>query len=378
MYIVDRENNRIKKINKVMFSDFGIKEREHLQEWIANEPDCLGEDLLIIQKEFDGFDDTRERLDLLALDKDGNLVIIENKLDDSGKDVVWQALKYTSYCSTLTTEQIIKIFQDYLASESVNDDAENLIMGFLGISDREDLYLNRNDQRIIFIANNYRKEVTSTVTWLLKHDLQIQCFRVSPSEMDGDLILNIEQIIPQPDTEELMIRIKEKEKEGQRNINFTETQRRNVNFWTSFKKQFEDTGHNHLSKVSISNRQYMGFGKGPAQFNFVFGTNPGYYRVEMYFHHDEDKKHFDSLIKHKDDIERLLNQSVIWERLDDKKASRIKIEHSAEDWEDLKSGNWSEQFNWYIATFDEFYETIFPIWEEVRRNYSRHGRADSS
>lgn len=32
--------------------------------------------------------DTRECLDLLALDKDGNLVIIENKLDDSGRDVV--------------------------------------------------------------------------------------------------------------------------------------------------------------------------------------------------------------------------------------------------------------------------------------------------
>jgi len=30
MYIVDREKNRIKKINEVMFGDFGIKEREHL------------------------------------------------------------------------------------------------------------------------------------------------------------------------------------------------------------------------------------------------------------------------------------------------------------------------------------------------------------
>jgi len=38
---------------------------------------------LIIQKEFDGFNDTRERLDLLALDKEGNIVIIENKLDDT-------------------------------------------------------------------------------------------------------------------------------------------------------------------------------------------------------------------------------------------------------------------------------------------------------
>jgi len=47
----------------------------------------LGEELLIIQKEFSGFSDTNERLDLLTIDYKGNLVIIENKLDDSGKDV---------------------------------------------------------------------------------------------------------------------------------------------------------------------------------------------------------------------------------------------------------------------------------------------------
>jgi RecB family endonuclease NucS len=43
---------------------------------------------LIIQKEFAGFGDTKERLDLLALDKKGKLVVIENKLDDSGRDAV--------------------------------------------------------------------------------------------------------------------------------------------------------------------------------------------------------------------------------------------------------------------------------------------------
>ncbi|GAM62057.1 putative inner membrane protein [Vibrio ishigakensis] len=82
-----------------------------MQEWLANQPDALGEELLIIQKEFDGFDDTRERLDLLAMNKDGNLVIIENKLDDTGRDVMWQALKYASYCSNLTKSQIVEIYQ---------------------------------------------------------------------------------------------------------------------------------------------------------------------------------------------------------------------------------------------------------------------------
>ncbi|MBK8368701.1 MAG: hypothetical protein IPL10_15175 [Bacteroidetes bacterium] len=97
MYIIDKSKNRIEKIESTTFKQLGFKEREHLQEWIANNPSCLNEDLLIIQKEFDGFNDTYERLDLLAIDKQGNLVIIENKLDDTGKDVTLQVLKYASY-----------------------------------------------------------------------------------------------------------------------------------------------------------------------------------------------------------------------------------------------------------------------------------------
>ena len=114
MYKINMKSNKVEKLDIRLFKELHIKERENLQEWVAKNPEMLGEDLLIIQKEFDGFNDTNERLDLLALDKEGGLVIIENKLDDTGRDVVWQALKYASYCSTLTTSQIIKIYQEYL------------------------------------------------------------------------------------------------------------------------------------------------------------------------------------------------------------------------------------------------------------------------
>ncbi|MCY4261076.1 MAG: hypothetical protein OXC91_12550, partial [Rhodobacteraceae bacterium] len=102
MFRVNRSENRIAQLEEKRFSDFNLHEREHLQEWLVGQPDALGGELLIIQKEFDGFADTRERLDLLALGKDGQLVVIENKLDDSGRDVTWQALKYTAYVSSLT------------------------------------------------------------------------------------------------------------------------------------------------------------------------------------------------------------------------------------------------------------------------------------
>jgi RecB family endonuclease NucS len=120
MFLIDKDKNEAISISRKTFQELEFKERKHLQEWICKNTDILGERLLIIQKEFSGFDDTKERLDLLAIDENGNLVIIENKLDDSGRDVVWQSLKYASYCSGLTKGINAKIILT-LIQASTND-----------------------------------------------------------------------------------------------------------------------------------------------------------------------------------------------------------------------------------------------------------------
>ena len=148
MFVLDKEKNRIIKIKSKNFSDLGIRERENLQVWLENNPEAFGEELLFIQKEFDGFDDTRERLDLLALDKQGNIVVIENKLDDSGRDVTWQVLKYASYCSSLSKQQIKDIYQSYLNKIGSNEDSETNISEFLETEDFGEIQLNQS-QRII-------------------------------------------------------------------------------------------------------------------------------------------------------------------------------------------------------------------------------------
>ena len=194
-----------------------FREREHLQEWLENSPTAFGDDdeLLFIQKEFDGFDDTRERLDLLAIDKQGDLVIIENKLDDSGRDVTWQVLKYASYCSNLSKQQIKDIYQSYLDKKGVSENAESNISDFLDAEDFKEIQLNKT-QRIILVSGNYRKEVTSTVLWLLqKYNLKIQCFKATPYSFGEQIFLNIEQIIPVHEVEEYTIRMAEKAQEEQ-------------------------------------------------------------------------------------------------------------------------------------------------------------------
>lgn len=76
MYKVDTPTNSLHSLQEVSFSSLGFTERYHLQEWLAKNPQALTRDnddeLLIIQKEFAGFDDTKERLDLLAIDKQRN------------------------------------------------------------------------------------------------------------------------------------------------------------------------------------------------------------------------------------------------------------------------------------------------------------------
>ena len=52
MYVIDTKNNDMNNVQQTTFHELGFKERENLQEWIAKNPECLGdEEFLIIQKE---------------------------------------------------------------------------------------------------------------------------------------------------------------------------------------------------------------------------------------------------------------------------------------------------------------------------------------
>lgn len=369
MYRINKSSNTVTRLDQRLFKDLKIKEREHLQEWIAQNPQMLGEDLLIIQKEFDGFNDTHERLDLLALDKNGGIVVIENKLDDTGRNVVWQALKYTSYCSTLKTNQIMRMYQDYLNQQGLEQDAKENILEFLERDD-EDLLLNRNDQRIIFVANNYRKEVTSTVLWLIKHDIQVQCFRATPYSMNDEMFLQVEQIIPLPETTEFMIDIKEKEKEEEEKSKaVAENEARLIEFWGKLKTELTNRNYDYLDRVKAKPYYNIGFWNGPG----VFGYNLGKHtiRVELYISNDPDKTIFDTMSKYREKIDVGLESYMVWERLDNKKASRIKYEMPVEEFNEKIGGrfneenNWDKRIEWYANSMKTFHDRIFPYWDKV-------------
>jgi hypothetical protein len=344
MYIINKETNRIEKIESTTFKKLGFKERENLQEWIANNPSCLNEDLLIIQKEFNGFNDTSERLDLLAIDKQGNLVIIENKLDDTGKDVTWQVIKYSSYCATLNSSQIITIFGQYLSRIGSTENAEGLLVEFLETEDfRERLNIG-NSQRIMMIAGEYRKEVTSSVLWLLNYGLRVQCFKATPFRLQEQLFLNMEQIIPIKETEDFVISMANKSREEvdvQEQLKERHIIRRE--FWNAYLKEMNKIIPLYQN-VSPSKDHWISAGSGISGVTYTSVATGNYIRVELAIWgktQDENKSVFDALFAKKEKIESDLGEKLIWERLDDKKMSRVKLEKenvsvfNKKDWQNM-------------------------------------------
>lgn len=357
MYRVDLSQNRLDYLSQKRFSDLNLRERDHLQEWLANQPDALGEELLVIQKEFDGFDETRERLDLLALDKDGNLVVIENKLDDSGRDVVWQALKYTAYVSSLTKMQIVDIYQQYLERYAGGGNAATLICEFMEVEELEETVLNSgNDQRMIFIAANFRREVTATVLWLINRGIRAQCFKVTPYAFGNELMVDIRQIIPTPEAADFMIGMSSKEsdeKVAQDTQKKLHALRRD--FWEQALDRLRADGVDLYRNISPGRDHWLNAGSGitACPYRMIFSRDE--LRVEMGLQRtstSENKWLFDELFAQKEEIEAAFGEPLEWRRLDDKKQSRVVYAHPFNGFD---RESWPEMTAWlskYIARLE--------------------------
>ena len=133
LFRVNPDNKESERIEEVDFAQLGLQERRVIQEWIAANPGTLGDDLLIIGKEFSDFDRTNGRLDLLAVDSDGKLVIIELKRDDTGADAHWQAIKYASYLHRASANSIVGMRADY--ADISEEEAANELLERLGADD---------------------------------------------------------------------------------------------------------------------------------------------------------------------------------------------------------------------------------------------------
>jgi Endonuclease NucS len=158
-----------------------LDQEDRLETWIEKDISLLGLDVLIVGRQvhtpFGG------RIDLLALDQEGDAVIIELKRDKTPREVVAQVLDYASWVSSLTQKEVIDLAAPYL-----RDSLANVFQKRFGSPLPETV---NSDHKMVVVAPELDDSSERIVQYLAaRHSLDINvvfftCFKVDGKEFVG-------------------------------------------------------------------------------------------------------------------------------------------------------------------------------------------------
>ena len=219
MPLFELTHESLTRIPRTTMQEQSFKERDGLQRLLKNDISVIvdkdnGDDLFILKDEFEPWEDTHCRIDLLALDQDGNFVVIELKRSEDGGHMDLQALRYAAMISTMTFQQAVAAHAKFLGKSKTTEDAKAAILKFLGWTEPSEDF--GKSVRIILVSPDFSKALTTTVLWLNNNDrLDISCIRIRPYNLQQRTLLEVDQIIPLREAQEYTVRFKEKQEENQ-------------------------------------------------------------------------------------------------------------------------------------------------------------------
>jgi alkylated DNA nucleotide flippase Atl1 len=197
---------------QVSLAEAGLKERQDLQEWVVAHPEVIGRDVRIITIEYDKWStdsgtQAHQRLDVLALDHSGRLVVVELKRESS-TDIHLQALTYAALVARFTPPLLAEVHAEFLsrrvgtttpaqALELIREHIEgDLDPDVLGIP------------RIVLVAANHPPQVVTTVAWLCdltEHKLDIELRTVLAWRIGSQLAVQFDCTYPVAGIDDLLL-----------------------------------------------------------------------------------------------------------------------------------------------------------------------------
>lgn len=195
------------------FVEMGFTERGDLQRILRDDVTPLGDDLLVIAEEFGDWEDARRRIDLLAIDRSGRLVVIELKRTETGGHMDLQAIRYAAMVSAMDADDVVATYARHLGAPGTGGvvDAFLKLQEFLDPGEDDELTIS-SEVRIILAGRDFGREITTTVLWLNGFEgMDVRCVRVVPYEIEGRVLLDVEQVLPLPEAADYQVQIRRKE-----------------------------------------------------------------------------------------------------------------------------------------------------------------------
>lgn len=156
------DNNKLIPISTTMTEE-GRKEKEDLEKWIKSHPEILGDDIAIIAEQPTLL--STNKPDFIAVDSDGNIVIVELKRDAGDRDAVAQTIDYASeiYNSFNDVDDFIKYFDPYC--EKLNHKKVDMYLSEI-FQEGENYNLDIKSIKILIVTTQSDNSTERIVEWL--------------------------------------------------------------------------------------------------------------------------------------------------------------------------------------------------------------------
>ena len=141
-----------------------------LEQWLEANPDGILEDgpLLIIGRQVPT--DLGKAIDLLGVDREGNVVVVELKRDRTPRDVVAQALEYAAFAAKLDAAALEGVLGEYHP-----DEPRGLAEQHREYFDQSEAVAFNKDQRIVIIGQQVTSEIRQTALFLGAKGIPVTC-----------------------------------------------------------------------------------------------------------------------------------------------------------------------------------------------------------
>lgn len=183
------------KITETKFKQEKLLE-EKLEDWIVSDPTILGEPLLVVGRQV-LIPDTRDRLDVLAVDPFGNAVIVELKRGHLKDPVDVQALRYASYISKWRFEDFENQARNFM--RKVGDPEFNfnsIYESFCEDAGVDEIPNLNQDQRLIILGSAVREKLGSVALWLRDHSVDITVIELQVFKEGETILIQPTVIVP--------------------------------------------------------------------------------------------------------------------------------------------------------------------------------------
>ena len=200
-------------VRQTTMAEQGLSEPAHLELWLLQNIDVIDPSLMVVTSQYNrwttGAVSAAERLDILALAKSGELVVIELKRG-SDKNIHLQAISYGALVSGFTIETLGEVHSEWLSRRTPESPVEveraaQLLREHVSDEDWSDDVLQQT--RLVMVAEDFPPLVLTTVEWLAKRvpELRIECHQYNVFKDDVGLMVAFDRLYPVNDLSDQLL-----------------------------------------------------------------------------------------------------------------------------------------------------------------------------